>query len=476
MNNSSNSKLKYFLYARKSSESEDRQVQSIDDQIARLNELAISLGIEIKETFTEAKSAKKPYNRPIFSELVKRIENGEADGILVWHLNRLSRNPVDSGTVGWMLQQGVLKSIQTMEKQYLPTDNVLLFSVETGMANQYIIELRAACMRGMDRKAELGWKPGMAPLGYLNDKETKTIKPDPEKFKQVRQMWDLMLTGNYSPSTIRKLANNQWGFRTTQHKSVGGTQIPLWGIYNLFDNIFYTGMFRWKGKLFPGKHKPMVTMAEYDKVQALLGKKNNRRPQRHCFAYTGLIRCIGCNMMFSASEKVKLVKSTNKRETYVYYHCSRKSKQIECTNTPITLQKLEEQIEKELERFTIAPDFLEWALTHVDRLKNQANTIAENNRRQQQATLRQAERELSNLTRMRYQELIDDVDFIREREIIKEQITKLQAQQNDDTNNSAKWNELTRRAFIFAAYARHEFVNGTIEVKRSIARTFSSCV
>jgi site-specific DNA recombinase len=404
-------KLIFFMYARKSSESEDRQVQSIDDQIARLKELANSLGIEIKEVLTEAKSAKKPYNRPVFTEMIKRIERGEANGILAWHLNRLSRNPVDSGKLGWMLQEGVIQSIQTMEKQYLPTDNVLLFSVETGMANQYIIELKQACMRGMDRKAELGWKPGMAPLGYINDKEDKTIKPDPVRFTQVRQMWDLMLTGNYTPEAIRKIANNRWGFRTILHKTKGGTQIPIWGIYRLFDNIFYTGMFEWKGKLFPGNHTPMITLAEYDKVQGMLGKRDNPRPQQHTFAYTGLVRCKSCCMMFTASEKRKLVKTTGTHQTYVYYHCSRKSKDIVCTNPPLAKNNLEWQVEKELERYTIAPGFLNWALSYIESEKEKVVKNEENIKVMQQQVLRDTEKELETPTRMRYRELIDDGDL-----------------------------------------------------------------
>ena len=78
--------IEYFLYARKSSESEDRQVQSVEDQVNRLKELANSLGISIKEILTEAKSAKKP-GREVFAELLKRIEKGEAKGILCWQNN-----------------------------------------------------------------------------------------------------------------------------------------------------------------------------------------------------------------------------------------------------------------------------------------------------------------------------------------------------------------------------------------------------
>src|SRR3989344_3428546 len=134
-------KIKYFLYARKSSEGEDRQVQSIDDQINRLKQFAKDVNLDIKKIYTEAKSAKKPNNRPLFDEMIQKIEDGEADGILCWQINRLSRNPIDSGKLSWLLQRGVMKSIRTMDREYLPEDNVLIFSVESGVANQYILHL-----------------------------------------------------------------------------------------------------------------------------------------------------------------------------------------------------------------------------------------------------------------------------------------------------------------------------------------------
>src|SRR3989338_3518782 len=144
-----NSKIKYFIYSRKSSESEDRQVKSIDDQINRLKKIASDLNLDIKKTYIEAKSAKKPNNRPIFDEMIQRIENGDANGILCWQINRLSRNPIDSGKISWLLQQGILKSIKTIDRQYLPDDNVLLFSVEAGSANQYIFDFKKKNKQGM---------------------------------------------------------------------------------------------------------------------------------------------------------------------------------------------------------------------------------------------------------------------------------------------------------------------------------------
>ena len=112
-------KTRYILYARKSSESEDRQIQSIEDQINRLKQIAKERKLNIIDVMTEAKSAKKPNNRPVFSEMIGRLENSEANGILCWQINRLSRNPVDSGQIGWLLQQGTIQSIQTIEREYL---------------------------------------------------------------------------------------------------------------------------------------------------------------------------------------------------------------------------------------------------------------------------------------------------------------------------------------------------------------------
>jgi len=215
-------KINYFLYARKSSSSEDRQVQSIDDQVNRLKKLAIDLNLDIKKIYTEAKSAKKPNNRPIFDEMLQRVEDGEADGILCWQINRLSRNPIDSGKLSWLLQRGVLKSIQTIDRQYLPDDNVLLFNVESGMANQFIIDLRINTKRGVEGKLQRGWLPSRAPLGYLNDKLEKVITKDPGRFSIVRKMWDLMLTGSYTPPKILEIANNEWGLRTVKYKKEGG--------------------------------------------------------------------------------------------------------------------------------------------------------------------------------------------------------------------------------------------------------------
>lgn len=468
MKNNDN-KITYFLYARKSSESEDRQVQSIDDQIKCLSKLANNLGISIKEVLTEDKTAQKPNCRPVFAGMIERIEKGEAQGILCWELNRLSRNPVDSGTLSWMLQQNVLKCIQAIDRQYLPNDNVLLFSVESGMANQFIIDLRKNSKRGMEGKADRGWLPSRVPLGYLNDKLENTIIEDSERFNLVRKMWEMMLTGTYTPSQILKLVNKEWGFRTPKTKRSGGGEIAMSTIYKMFTNIFYTGMFEWAGKTYNGNHKPMITLEEYDRVQVIMGRSGKPRAQTHEFSYTGLMWCEVCGSMYTATEKTKLVKSTGALKTYIYYHCTRKKKKVVCDQrSPLTLKDLEAQIDIELERYTILPKFQEWALEILNR--NNDKEIEDRTKiyETQHKSLTETQKELDTLTQMRYRELIDDEAFIKGRDELKAKIAKLTSNLRETESRAEKWLELTEKTFNFACYARKEFLSGSLAKKREI--------
>jgi len=466
-----NNKIRYFLYARKSSESEDRQVQSIDDQINRLKQLAIDLNLHIKEIYTEAKSAKKPNNRPLFDEIIQRVENGEADGILCWQINRLSRNPIDSGKLQWLLQQGILKSIQTIDRQYLPDDNVLLFSVESGMANQYILDLRKNVKRGTESKLQKGWAPNMAPLGYLNDKAEKTIVKDPERFLLIRKMWDLMLTGSYTPPKILDIASNEWGFktRTWKKKGYGGNPISRSGIYKIFTNIFYAGIIDYYGTHYQGKHEPMITLEEYDRVQMLLGRKGKPRPQKHEFAFTGLIRCAECGCLYTAETKQKLIKSTGEIKKYTYYHCTRKKRDIKCSQKKaIRESNLELQIEKEIEKYTILPEFLHWALEGISKKNDTEIEDRTKVYEMQHKTLTQTQKELDELTKMRYRLLIDDDTFLKEKTELQAKIAQLQSKLRETETRAERWLELTERTFNFATYARKAFIAGGLELKKEV--------
>ncbi len=129
--------------------------------------------------------------------MMEEIQQGKAQGIICWKLDRLARNPVDGGQIGWLLQQSIIKHIQTYQREYFPTDNVLMMNLEFGMANQFIIDLSVNTKRGLRNKAEEGWLPNKPPLGYLNNKynlpDLPPIYNDPDRFFLMRQLWHILL-------------------------------------------------------------------------------------------------------------------------------------------------------------------------------------------------------------------------------------------------------------------------------------------
>lgn len=237
----------------------------------------------------------------------------------------------------------------------------------------------------------------------------------------------------------------------------------------MFSNLFYIGWFEWSGKIYTnGNHKPMITSEEYDRAQIILGRKGKPRSQTHDFAYTGQIICEVCGSMYTASEKKKIIIGTGELKTYTYYHCTKKKKEVDCDQVPMTLQELEEQIDVELERYTILPKFQEWALEILN--KNNDKEIEERTKiyETRHKSLTETQKELDTLTKMRYRELIDDETFIKERDELKGKIAKLTNNLRETESRADKWLELTEKTFNFACYARKEFLLGDLNKKREI--------
>src|SRR5206468_12380277 len=112
------------------------------------------------------------------------------------------------------LQQGMLKEIVTAERTCKPEDNMLLFAVESGLANQFILDLRKATMRGTQSKLQHGGTPFKAPQGYANVRQgdESWIEKDPDRFDLVRKMWNMLLTGTYTVRQIATIASTEWGY------------------------------------------------------------------------------------------------------------------------------------------------------------------------------------------------------------------------------------------------------------------------
>lgn len=466
-------KEKYFLYARKSSESEDRQVESIDSQLNVLRELAQKLNITIIEEFTESKSAKGP-GRPIFNKMIEKINDGEACGIICWKLDRLARNPIDGGTIMWMLQKNVIHNIQTHDRIYKPTDNVLLMSVELGMANQFLIDLKKNTVRGMDQKANRGWITTQPPLGYLpNPIKTKgqdEIINDPERFVIMKKLFQLMLTRQYSVKEISEIATNKFGLRSRK-----GNKMALSNFHRIFKNTFYYGEFEYpksSGNWFVGKHTPIISKAEYDIIQNKISGNNNPRPKKYNFTYTGMIRCGECGAMITAEEKTKKQKNGNVHN-YTYYHCT-KRKNPNCSQKSIEVAALEKQIQNQLDKISLPKEFIDWTLKQLKKqntTRSSERAIILANLQRQNALL---EKKLDNLLDLRLNEEITSKDFskkknelMNEKSILNDSLKDMKEDMEESYNNFEE-------VFNFANTAKEKFIGGTNREKKQILSALSS--
>lgn len=458
-------KIKYFLYARKSSESEDKQVASIESQINELTKLAKRERLEIIDILTESQSAKAP-GRPIFNKMVEKINSGEAQGILCWKLDRLARNPIDGGTIQWILQQGIIKHIQTYERGYFPTDNVLMMSVELGIANQFIRDLSLNTKRGLKNKAEKGWFPGIVPLGYLNNKfkvkGEKDIIKDPERFDLVKKLWEMLLTGRYSVRKLAEFAEKNLGLKSRVKKA---KELHKSKFHELFSNPFYYGYFNYCGILYKGKHSPMITEEEFYRAQLILGNRSKAH-MVHKFAFTGMIRCGECGSMITAEDKVKRQKNGN-IHYYTYYHCTKK-RVPECSQRCIEKNDLEKQIIDVLKRIEIPPFFHEWIIKQIhleaEKESEDRNVILN----QQQRNYQDCVRKIDNLIEMRAAEEITQEEFLEKKmELMKEKI-RLQELLQDTDNRINNWVTKAEKLFNFARDAKESFETGSLEKKREI--------
>lgn len=474
MNNHNLEKLHYRLYARKSTDTEDRQVQSLDDQVNYMKKLAKQEGLHIiGKPIYESKSAKRPDNRPLFAAMLEEIEAGKIDGIICWKVDRLSRNPTDSGHIQQLLQDEKIKHILAMDRSYFPEDNSIVFSVDASQASEYVRKLAVDTKRGMQSKADKGDKPGIPPIGYLNDRIEKIIIDDPERFKLVRVLWDKMLTGTYSIAQLVHIADKELNITVPIRGKTGGKPIAYSSLCAMFKNCFYTGKLLFKGEEYNGHHTPMITKEEFDRVQQIIDPLHTTRPKdkSHNFPLRNLFKCGECGFAITAEEKHKLIKSTGETKSYIYYHCTGKNKSIKCSqpHQHVSEDELLKQIKDKLTKFTVDPDFYKLA---IEALAQEEDEVVEKNQAQTSAHQKAIDKKneaINNLRRMRYSgEADDDSWYFSEIKTLEDDLKRLQETRNNDEYKARDWRAIADETFTFARYAKEDFDSDDLEKKRSV--------
>ncbi len=335
---------KFFLYARKSTDVEDKQVLSIDAQITELREFAKRENLQIAEVFIEKRTAKIP-GRPIFNDMITKLEQGEADGILAWHPDRLARNSVDGGKIIYLLDIQKIATLKFPQFWFEPTSQgKFMLNIAFGQSKYYVDSLSENVKRGLRQKVRNGIYPSLAPVGYLNDIRHKVVVIDPQKSGVIKGAFELYGQGQSRLEDIG-IFLAQKGIKTKTGKKTHRDSITF-----ILSNPFYYGHFRYGQEIYEGKHVPIITKKLFDTVQEILKqrgrphKKLKNEPQAFC----ELLRCGECQMMITAEKKTK-----PSGRQYVYYRCTKKSKARSCHQPFIREEELDRQLSEMIQKVSL---------------------------------------------------------------------------------------------------------------------------
>jgi len=345
-------KIKYCLYARKSTESEERQILSIDSQVKEMLQLAEREGLDVVEIKRESHSAKDTGQRPIFNEIVEEIRQGKFNAILTWAPDRISRNAGDLGRIVDLMDQKLLIEIRTFGQHFSNNPNEKFLLMILGSQAKLENDNRGINVkRGLRTRVEMGLWPGVAPLGYLNqklmDKKCQIIV-DPARAPIVKKMFEKVAYEHFSGRKIYNWLKFELNFHTR-----GNKPLTLSGVYRILDSTFYYGPFEYpreSGNWYQGKHQPLITQELFEKAQAQLKRDQIVRENKE-FAFTKLFTCGYCQSGISAEEKWKQLKDGTSAH-YIYYGCSR-ARDRNCKNKYIREEELIEELLKIIDKVNI---------------------------------------------------------------------------------------------------------------------------
>jgi len=338
-------RYKYCLYARKSTEGDEKQALSIDSQIKEMQQIAERENLQIVEIRKESHSAKESGTRPVFESIIADIETGLFNAVLTWAPDRLSRNAGDLGKMVDLIDQKKLLTIKTFGQNFTdsPSDKFLLM-ILCSQAKLENDNKSINVTRGLRTRCEMGLRPAQAPTGYLPSKDrTKkcVVELDPDRAHIIRQIFEKMAHEKWSGRKIHAWLKFDLDFKT--HR---GKHLSIGNVFKILNNTFYYGRFEFpigSGTWYDGIHEPIITKELFDQARGSI-KSQVIKSQGKEFAFTRLITCGKCGSGITADEKFKQLKAGGVNR-HVYYRCC-KSKDRKCKNSAINETDLIKEFQK----------------------------------------------------------------------------------------------------------------------------------
>ena len=446
--------MKFFLYARKSTDTEDKQVLSIQSQLNEVRDFARQQNIEITQEFQEARTAKSP-GRPIFNEMIKRIEKGEASGIVSWHPDRLARNSIDGGKIIYLVDTGKISSLCFPTYRFdNSAQGKFMLNIIFGQSKYYVDNLSENTKRGLREKVRLGEYPGFAPVGYLNDGKGKIVV-DKETALLVQKLYALCAEDKYSLLELRKLAT-AFGLVSKRQKK----PLSFSNVHRVLTNPFYYGVFLYKGEIFQGVHPPIIEKDLFDKAQEVLKQRSKPLSTRdHYFVFRGFIKCAECGCQITAETQ----------KGHNYYHCTKR--RGFCSQTLyVREENLARQIKDAIQKVAIDDGLFSQLMKEVNRQKSLLEADKIYNERLAGSKIQEIDLQLERLLNLSVSGVISAEEYREKKAQLINRKFELQAGGNSD----GKWLEHLKNFVTLAHQASCIALEANYEALRDYFKIFGS--
>ncbi len=483
--------MKYFAYCRVSSEREDKQVLSPESQKRELLNYAREHNLKIVKIFSERGTAYKT-GRKEFNKMLEGLENGEANGILVFHLSRIARNSYDGGRVIYMMDEGTIKEIRTKEKTYINcSDDKFLMQIHFAMNKKSSDDNSTFVKKDIITKLEKQEFPGHAPIGYLNinkdgiiaskqydhkkqeilqtlGRPLRRIEKDPIVAPLLRKVFDLALTGQYGLNPLREEA---YKLGIVSKKN---TKLAKNVMKKILTNPFYSGEFEYYEKIWKGNHEAILSKNEFERLQEIQGNRSRPKKTRREYVFSMLINCEECGHPLSSDHQ----------KGHDYLRCSKaKGKNATCSNKKHYQQyEVGKQVVEKLKEVQIPKSIVEWALKQLEEAyekETTCNTASQDKIRQNISILK---KQITNLNQKWLSaenlsgDLISDAEYRSMKNDIQRQIQdyeeSLKSLEGEEKNWFQKCEEFLEISRIIVA--KYEDKESSVEEKRMLLEAIGS--
>ena len=440
-----------LLYVRVSSKEQEKEGYSLDAQEKLGEEYALRKNLKIVKRWKVSESAWKE-DRTSFSEMLEYAKkHGNVKHIIFDVTDRMTRNDMDKIKIYTLIKFYDKKihfsrSNKTIDKDSGSEDEFML-DIEVAVAKKMSNDISRKTRMGLLEKAEQGFYPSVAPLGYKNNPTTHLIDVDEEKAHYIERLFTLIASGSYSLDTTVDILYRE-GLRGTKGNRVGKSSL-----HHFLNNPIYYGIFRWKGNIYQGNHTPLITKNTFDKVQCVLTGKSHSHTLRKNFAFNNLITCGICNCT---------VLGERKKNKYNYYHCTF-SKGRHSGIGYIREESLADMLGEPIKQITLKKDLVDWLKESLKEDSKNTLKTQENRLNSLKKHYSRVDTRLSRLYDSKFDEEISEDIFKTKENEYKTQLIETKSQIDNATamnpnfyEDGCKTLELSNRLYSIYTKANYE--------------------